>query len=177
MTLFRQQWRGLRPWLRWTLITFFYLALIGWFLAWQYQRPGGASLYGHNHTDRPIFSYWVNDGWGGNGGVTCCWRITGDTLKLVWIVSRTKAQAEQGIEEERHELEVLSPARQRGDRYLHVHFFPENQVKLAWSPDHDTPYEQLTGASYQPAKGSVVAGEDKLTLSKTLGTEIKEIQK
>ncbi|AQZ94257.1 DUF3304 domain-containing protein [Halopseudomonas phragmitis] len=119
----------------------FYLTLIVSFVMWQYQRPGGAALSGHNHTDRPIFSYWVNDNWGGNGGVTCCWRIRGDSLKVVWILDVTPEQIERGLEEERHELELPNPPRDRADRYLHVHFFPNNQVRLAWSPDHDTPYE------------------------------------
>ncbi|RHW19508.1 hypothetical protein C2846_18465 [Pseudomonas jilinensis] len=141
MTTFRQRWLSLPTWLRWSLMLMFYLTLIVSFVMWQYQRPGGAALSGHNHTDRPIFSYWVNDNWGGNGGVTCCWRIRGDSLKVVWILDVTPEQIERGLEEERHELELPNPPRDRADRYLHVHFFPNNQVRLAWSPDHDTPYE------------------------------------
>lgn len=152
MTSLYQKWLSIPKTIRWPLVILFYLTLIGGYLFWQYQRPGGAFLYGHNHTDRPIFSYWVNDKWGGNGGVTCCWRIQGDTLKVVWIVSRTRAQAEQGIEEERHELEIPNPPRQREDRYLHVHFFPGNQVRLAWDPGHDTPYEHLKQA---PVEGDL----------------------
>lgn len=149
MNVLRKKWRSLSSPVRWTLIILFYLALIGGYLLWQYQRPGGAMLYSHNHTDRPIFSYWVNDIWGGNafanggGGVVCCSRVEGDTLKVVWIVSRTRAQAEQGLQEERHELSIPTPSRQRSDRYLHVHFFPGDQVRLAWSANHDTPYEHL----------------------------------
>lgn len=152
MNVFSKKWRSLSSPLRWALIILFYLALIGGYLLWQYQRPAGAALYGHNHTDRPIFSYWINDNWGGNasanggGKVTCCWRIRGDTLQVVWIVSRTRAQLNQGLLEERHELAIPNPPRQRTDHYLHVHFFPDNQVRLAWSENHDTPYEDFERA-------------------------------
>ena len=149
MNVLRKKWRNLSSPVRWILIILFYLALIGGYLLWHYQRPAGTALYGHNHTDRPIFSYWVNDIWGGNafanggGGVVCCSRVEGDTLKVVWIVSRTRAQVEQGLQEERHEVNISPPSRQRSDRYLHVHFFPGDQVRLAWSANHDTPYENL----------------------------------
>ena len=58
------------------------------YVAWAYTQMPGALLYVHNHTDRPIFSYAVNDAWGGNasayggGKVTCCSRIEGDVLWL-----------------------------------------------------------------------------------------------
>lgn len=142
MTSLYQKWLSIPKTIRWPLVILFYLMLIGGYLLWQYQRPGGAFLYGHNHMDRPIFSYWVNDNWGGNGGVTCCWRIQGDTLKVVWIVSRTRAQAEQGIEEERHEMEIPNPPRQRLDDTLHVHFLPDNQVRLAWNHSAASPLEE-----------------------------------
>src|SRR5690606_40227610 len=51
------------------------------------QTPG-AALYVHNHTDRPIYSYWVNGNWGGNvsayggGKATCCWKIVGEQLEI-----------------------------------------------------------------------------------------------
>ena len=118
------------------------------------QLLAGAALYGHNHTDRPIFSYWVNDNWGGNAGangggkVTCCWRIQNDLLKVVWILDVTPEQIDRGLQEERHELDIPTPPRQRNDHYLHVHFFPNNHVRLAWSENHDIPYEHL---EYAPA--------------------------
>ena len=144
-----QRWRILPRALRGLLIALSWLLAIGGYLLWQYLRPQGAALYGHNHTQRPIFSYWVNDNWGGNAGangggkVTCCWRIHGDTLNVVWIVDSTPEQIAQGMHEERHELELPNPPRQRDDKYLHVHFFTDNQVRLAWSASHDSPYESL----------------------------------
>jgi hypothetical protein len=138
-----QRWRNLPRALRGLLIALFWLLIICGYLLWQYLRPQGTALYGHNHTQRPIFSYWVNDKWGGNGGVTCCSRIQGDTLKIVWLISRTQEQIDRGDEQERHELELPNPPRQRADKYLHVHFFPDHQVRLAWSANHDSPYESL----------------------------------
>ena len=154
MTKLYARWLSLPKAIRWPLIIGFYLLLLGGYLLWQSLRPGGAFLYGHNHTDRPIFSYWVNDKWGGNAGangggkITCCWQIRGDTLKVVWIVSRTRNQAEQGVEEEHHELEIPNPPRQRSDDALHVHFLPGNKVRLAWSRGAGSPLEdELAGLS------------------------------
>ncbi|PMY31992.1 hypothetical protein C1Y35_28745 [Pseudomonas sp. GW456-L14] len=124
--------------------------LIAAYFIWQYSRMPGAALYGHNHTDRPIFSYFVNDNWGGNGGMTCCWRIEGKTLKVDWIKSMTRTQYEQGTREETLSVEISNPPRQRSDRYLHVHFFPGDQIRLAWSANLDTPYENLKEAPAVP---------------------------
>lgn len=154
MIKLRKKWLTLAPPVRWTLIILFYLSLIGAYLLWQYQRPSGVALYGHNHTDRPIFSYWVNDKWGGNaaanggGGVVCCSRIEGNSLKIIWILDVTPEQVNQGLQEERNEIDLPNPPSQRGDRYLHVHFFPGNQVRLAWSSSHDSPYENLDRAPH-----------------------------
>ncbi|WJV26526.1 MULTISPECIES: DUF3304 domain-containing protein [Pseudomonas] len=130
--------------------------LIAAYFIWQYSQMPGAMLYVHNQTDRPIFSYFVNDNWGGNatanggGGATCCWRIEGKTLKVDWIKSRTGEQARQGIKQETLSIEIPNPPRQRSDRYLHVHFFPGDQVRLAWSANLDTPYENLKEAPAVP---------------------------
>jgi hypothetical protein len=152
MIKLRKKWLTLTPVLRWTLIIFFCFLLVGAYLFWQYQKPLSAALYGHNHTDRPIFSYWVNDKWCGNaaanggGGVVCCSRIGGGRLKVIWILDVTPEHLNQGLQEERHEIDIPNPPRNYGDHYLHVHFFPGNQVRLAWSTNHDSPYENLERA-------------------------------
>lgn len=154
MKTLHKKWLALSPALRWPLVILFYLSLIGGYLFWQYQRPDGAFLYGHNHTERPIFSYWVNDKWGGNAGangggkVTCCWRIQGDTLNVVWIVSRTREQIDQGAERERHEIELPNPSRQRTDDTLHVHFLPGNEVRLAWNRSAGSPLKEEMAERY-----------------------------
>lgn len=128
----------------------FSLALFGLliliYVAWAYNRMPGVILYGHNHTDRPVFSYFVNENWGGNGGATCCWRIEGDVLKVEWIKGRTGEQVRQGVQKETLTLEVPNPPRTRQDKYLHVHFFPNDQVRLFWSPTPGSPYKELKEA-------------------------------
>jgi len=107
------------------------------------QTPG-AALYVHNHTDRPIYSYWINNNWGGNaaaygGGTTCCWKIVGEQLEIHWIKDRTGAQVEAGLQEEEVTLFLPNPPRKRGDDTLHVHFLPGDHVRLAWSYEHTSP--------------------------------------
>ena len=122
------------------------------YIAWAYMQTPGAMLYVHNHTDRPIFSYSVNEAWGGNasayggGKVTCCSRIEGDVLTVEWIKGRTGEQVRQGVQKETVTLEVPNPPRTRQDKYLHVHFFPGDQVRLFWSPNLDSPFENLKEA-------------------------------
>ena len=124
-------------------------ALLLVYMAWAYQQMPGAILYGHNHTDRPVFSYFVNEAWGGNGGAVCCTRIEGDVLTVQWIKGRTGEQVRQGVEKETITLQVPNPPRTRQDKYLHVHFFPGDQVRLFWSPNLDSPYENLKEAPEQ----------------------------
>ncbi|MGQ4880047.1 DUF3304 domain-containing protein [Billgrantia sp. LNSP4103-1] len=110
-------------------------------LVWKELFPSSysGSLAGYNHTDRPIFSYWVDGNWGGNGGTTCCWSFKGDTVEVSWILSMTGEQERQGVEEERHEVKLPMPVHTRGDRYLHVHFLPGNKVDLVWSSEIRSP--------------------------------------
>ncbi|QOR40891.1 DUF3304 domain-containing protein [Billgrantia diversa] len=110
-------------------------------LAWQalFQKSASGRLAGYNHTDRPIFSYWVNGNWGGNGGTTCCWSFKGDSAEVSWILSMTGEQQRQGIVEERHSINLPMPEHTRGDQYLHVHFLPGNKVDLVWSSEIRSP--------------------------------------
>ncbi|WP_230013768.1 DUF3304 domain-containing protein [Pseudomonas chlororaphis] len=122
--------------------------LVAGYFIWQSSRMPGAGLYGHNHTDRPIFSYFVNDHWGGNaaanggGGLTCCWRIEGKDLKVDWIKSMTSTQYEQGAREETLSIKIPNPPRKRTDDTLHVHFLPGDQVRVAWSDKHTSPLKE-----------------------------------
>ncbi|WP_404872853.1 DUF3304 domain-containing protein [Halomonas sp. DQ26W] len=124
-------------------------------VVWQtyFREPTGGSLTGHTHIDRPIYSFWVNDNWGGNltsysggqytrGGVTCCWSFKGDTAEVVWILDVTPEDIAAGLEEERHSVSLPMPERTRDDQYLHVHFLPGNRVEMAWSPDLQSPLSQ-----------------------------------
>ena len=133
------------------------VALLLGYMAWAYDQMPSAILYVHNHTDRPVFGYAVNDAWGGNafayggGKATCCSRIEGDVLTVQWIKSITQAQYDAGLREATLTLEVPNPLRTRQDKYLHVHFFPGDQVRLFWSPNLDSPYENLKEAPEQDA--------------------------
>ncbi|WP_081949041.1 DUF3304 domain-containing protein [Litchfieldella xinjiangensis] len=115
--------------------------IIAVILAWQYIFPSSVSgsLAGYNHTDRPIFSYWVNDNWGGNGGTTCCWTFKGDKAEVNWILSMTEEQKRAGIVSERHSVTLPMPKHAPGDQYLHVHFLPGNKVDLLWSSEIRSP--------------------------------------
>ncbi|MGM0825031.1 MAG: DUF3304 domain-containing protein [Pseudomonadota bacterium] len=127
-------------------------AMIAAWLAWSmlFNTSKSGSLTGHNHTDRPIGSFWVDGNWGGNlsaysgglytrGGNTCCWSFKGDSVEVVWILSMTGEQKRQGVEEERHSVTLPMPSYSPKDKRLHVHFLPGNQVEIAWSPDLQSP--------------------------------------
>lgn len=122
------------------------LPFIGSYLYNQFRTPG-AMLTSENYMERPIFSFWVNDFWGGNlaamgsGGITCCQAIKGPTVKVSWILSITEEQSEQGLKQETHETTLTLPERRRIDRYLHVRFLPGNIVEIKWSPNLDNPFD------------------------------------
>ncbi|MDH0097647.1 DUF3304 domain-containing protein [Ectopseudomonas hydrolytica] len=141
-----RRWRALPASARSLIKLLLPVALVLTYAAWAYTRMPGAILYGHNHTDRPVFSYFVNEAWGGNGGAVCCARIEGDVLTVQWIKGRTGEQVRQGVEKETITRQVPNPHRTRQDKYLHVHFFPGDQVRLFWSPNLDSPYENLKEA-------------------------------
>ena len=148
----RNRWQGLPGFVKSLLSLASVGLLVLGYVAWAYTQMPGAMLYVHNHTDRPIFSYFVNDAWGGNasayggGGATCCSRIEGDVLKVEWIKGRTGEQVRQGVQKETITQQVPNPPRTRQDKYLHVHFFPGDQVRLFWSANLDSRYENLKEA-------------------------------
>ncbi|MCP1313323.1 MULTISPECIES: DUF3304 domain-containing protein [unclassified Halomonas] len=142
--------RLLPSWLKFLLA-----GLVVMWLAWSmfFSPSKRGSLMGHNLTERPIGSFWVDGNWGGNlsaysgglytgGGTTCCWSFKGDSVEVVWILSMTGEQSRQGIKEERHSVELPMPEHKREDQYLHVHFLPDNQVEFAWSPDLQSPLSE-----------------------------------
>ncbi|WP_355661736.1 DUF3304 domain-containing protein [Halomonas salifodinae] len=125
-------------------------------VVWQgvFSPSTSGSIAGYNHTDRPIFRFWVDGNYGGNitahswGGTTCCWSFKGDTVEVTWILSMTGEQERAGMESERHSITLPMPEHSRGDQYLHVHFLPGNRVEMAWSPTLRSPLsEQLMDRS------------------------------
>lgn len=126
-------------WLQVSLAAFVIIWFV-WGMVFNTSKSG--SLVGYNHTDRPLGRYFVDGNYGGNGGTTCCWSFRGDTIKVEWVLSVTGEQRRQGLEIERHSLNLPMPAYSREDQYLHVHFLSDNQVELAWSPDLQSPLSE-----------------------------------
>ncbi|WP_166554769.1 MULTISPECIES: DUF3304 domain-containing protein [Pseudomonas] len=128
------------------------LPFIGSYLYNQFRTPG-AMLTSENYMERPIFSFWVNDFWGGNlsamgsGGITCCQAIEGPAVKITWILSTTEEQEKRGLKQETHETTLTLPEQRRTDRYLHVRFLENNSVQIMWSPNLDSPFDTNPSAA------------------------------
>ncbi|MCE8026268.1 DUF3304 domain-containing protein [Billgrantia aerodenitrificans] len=148
--LFNQTWYGLPKGARWGLSALFagYFVWL-FFLPDLHPMPTDTSIRGHSHIDRPVHNFWINGRWGGNldpyggGGTVCCQSISGDTAEMVWVYGRTVEEFERGDEPERHHVTLPMPKRTREDRYLHVHFLPNHEVKLGWSSNLVSPYAHL----------------------------------
>lgn len=132
----RRYMRLLPNWLKITLAGLGVI-WVAWSMLFNSSKSG--SLAGYNHTNRPIFSYWVDGNWGGNGGTTCCWSFKEDTVEVVWILDVTPEDIEAGLEEEEHRVTLEMPEYSRDDQYLHVHFLPNNKVDLIWSSSIRSP--------------------------------------
>ncbi|WP_445010112.1 DUF3304 domain-containing protein [Vreelandella stevensii] len=134
--------RLLPAWLK-ILLAGLFLIWLAWEMILNTSKNG--SLAGYNHTERPIFSYWVDGNWGGNmapyswGSTTCCWSFKNDTVEVVWILDVTPEDIEAGLDEERYSLTLPMPEHTREDQYLHVHFISDNKVDLVWSQDIRSP--------------------------------------
>mgnify|MGYP006212981005 CR=1 FL=1 len=94
----RNHWQGLPGFVKSLLSLASVGLLVLAYVAWAYTRMPGAMLYVHNHTDRPISGYAVNEVWGGNafayggGKVTCCSRIEGDVLTVAQLAGEVGVQ-------------------------------------------------------------------------------------
>jgi hypothetical protein len=146
-----QRWLRIPKLWRIPLVLLFWLGavavLLGTPIMVKHFSLPGAALYVHNHTDRPIYSYWVNGNWGGNaaaygGGTTCCWKIAGEQLEVHWVKSVTRTQAQQGLQKEELTHHLPNPRRKRTDDTLHVHFLPGDEVRLAWSHEYTSPLKE-----------------------------------
>ncbi|MCY1373225.1 hypothetical protein D9M69_604850 [compost metagenome] len=84
----------------------------------------------------------------------CCRRIDGPTAKVVWILGRTGAQVEQGLQRDRHEIDLPMPPRKSTDDTLHAYFFPGNKVQLIWASTMLGPLEYPDG---MPSKSKAQA--------------------
>nr|WP_290694502.1 DUF3304 domain-containing protein [Halomonas sp. UBA3074] len=123
-------------WLQVSLAALVIIWLV-WGMVFNTSKSG--SLVGYNHTDRPLFRYFVDGNYGGNGGTTCCWSFEGDSVEVVWVLDVTPEDIEAGLEEEEHRVTLKMPEYSRDDQYLHVHFLPDNRVDLIWSHNIRSP--------------------------------------
>jgi hypothetical protein len=64
MNSLKNRWQALSKWQKALANLLLSAVVIATFIVWQYNRMPSATLYGYNHTDRPIFSYFVNGNWG-----------------------------------------------------------------------------------------------------------------
>ncbi|MGB7800550.1 DUF3304 domain-containing protein [Buttiauxella sp.] len=139
-------------WSRWLCRGLILLVAIwGLNLAWAvfFGPPtGGVALIIHSELDRPILGFSVNGVAGGNafahggGALTCCGTIEGKTAEVIWTLDITHSQYLQGMRLEKRQKTLPLPVRKWGEDNLHVHFLPNDQVKLGWSPDAWSPFEK-----------------------------------
>lgn len=157
----------------WLLGLLFVPALVGGEWLYHYVFPTNQTLVIHRHTEENIGWYWVNDAWGGDQDSRCCVRIKGDRLLVKWRTLRSPDQYTEEavgpvleptwvdektldfkevwrtrtIRSDEYELELANPPRGRDDTFLHVHFLPERQIRLAWSRDEHSPLAAELAAS------------------------------
>ncbi|MGX4746776.1 DUF3304 domain-containing protein [Providencia rettgeri] len=126
-----------------------------WLIIWG-PPQGGVILVINTQIDRPIIGFSVNGVAGGNvsaynpnniyggiqGGTACCGIIKGDMAHVVWTLSVTGDQYDAGLRKETREATLPLPKRKRGDRFLHVFFLPNDQVRLWWGEDLGTPWKR-----------------------------------
>ncbi|MGR2738976.1 DUF3304 domain-containing protein [Billgrantia sp. Q4P2] len=107
---------------------------------------------------------YIKGHWDGWSGMTCCWSFRGikNEVEILWYVDVTTKEEYEAYEERKrtdtslealalhpprnekeYTLRVIIPERTREDRYLHVHFLPNHEVKLGWSSDLISPYAHL----------------------------------
>jgi len=108
------------------------------------ETYGPYHLIGYNYIDRNIFSFWVNDTWGGNsnahrhgggGGMTCCLDIPekAKTLHIKIEYDLTEEQYEKNLPTEKFETDIPVPnLLNKRNGYIEVHFLPERKIEAKW---------------------------------------------
>ena len=133
------------PWLRkYGLFTILFLAGAGVLAVDKATKELSVRLSGYNYMQQSIYYFTVNGAmgsnlvWGsrsgGGGAISCCTEISGDTVKIKWQIDRID-------KDEIYERVIKLPPRpSKPPRFLEVHFFPNQEIKLRWS---DWPREPL----------------------------------
>lgn len=137
-------------------IVFVLFGAIGWDYALKRED---ASFVLHNHTDRPISETMVGDVWVGNGrafngfstgsGVICCAKLEENPVMVKWRLSVTQDQYDAGVRSEDRRALVVVPERNQSEAYLHVHIYPENEVRLFWSGTWRSRFQIIDGKEAQ----------------------------
>ena len=151
----------------WYLGFLFWPLLFAAQLLYEVINPLDKTLVMHNHSGRDFdMFYRVGEAWGDSKRAKCCVRIQGDPLMVRWRTRRTpdyhtevvthlnpkllvytpghhilvyQDQWVRTIDTDDHERQVANPPRQPDETFLHVHFLPDNEVRLAWSRDARSP--------------------------------------
>ncbi|MDK8464951.1 DUF3304 domain-containing protein [Marinobacter sp. SS13-12] len=129
-------------------------------VAWNYVFPSEETAFVlHNHTERPISEAVLDDIWVGNSpafngystgsGVICCAELNKEKVDVRWRLSVTQNQYDSGVRGEDREKEVLIPDRRDDDFYLHVHIYPDNEVRLVWSETRQSELQVIRGKEAQ----------------------------
>lgn len=141
-TLVTMIWLVLPRWGRWVASILLVLWL-GWTFLIQ-EHHGGAALIVMSVMERPIVYARVNGSMGGNtdafdgrnaGGKTAGpYRISGNTVKIDWLLSTTlKQKQEQGLRPEKHSIILPMPERKKGQDDFCVLFLPDNKPMIRWT--------------------------------------------
>jgi hypothetical protein len=139
---------GKKIWLSLGLAAVLYGGWIVWAAIWG-PPTGGVTLIIHNQLDRPIRGFSVNGVAGSNafahggGGATCCGNINGKTAEVIWTLSTTRLQYDSGLRKETRKITIPLPERKWGENYLHVYFYPGDQVRLWWSTGFGSPKAEV----------------------------------
>ncbi|EPH3100584.1 DUF3304 domain-containing protein [Providencia stuartii] len=117
------------------------------------------ALVTHNWQNRPISWFSLNNIMGGNapaykynpyaygsGAMTCCGIIKGKIAVIKWRLGVKGSQYDAGMRSENYQIKVPLPERKEGDDTLHVHFLPENTIKLEWNNKNSSLYNPFSSS-------------------------------
>lgn len=141
-TLVTTIWQVLPRWGRW-VVSILLVLWLGWTLLIQ-EHHGGAAIVVHSVNERPVSYVYVNGNMGSNtfafdgfnaggGGSAGPYRISGNTVKIDWLLSTTSKQHEQGLRPEKHSITLPMPKREKGQNDFCVLILPDNKPTVRWA--------------------------------------------
>ncbi|MFP1741054.1 hypothetical protein [Lonsdalea quercina] len=135
-------WQVLPRWGRW-VVSILLVLWLGWTFLIQ-EHHGGAAIVVHSVNERPVSYVYVNGNVGSNtsafdgfnaggGGSAGPYRISGNTVKIDWLLSTTLKQHEQGLRPEKHSITLPMPKREKGQNDFCVLILPDNKPTVRWA--------------------------------------------